>query len=101
MAKTSIVARQAKRKTVVSRLRAKRLELKKIILDPATAYEAREKAMKALWAMPRNSNPIRLRNRCAITGRPRGVYKKFGLCRHMLRLYAMRGDIPGLVKSSW
>lgn len=101
MAKKSITARQSKRKEMVDKLANKRVELKEIIRNTSLSDEVREDAMRKLWAMPRNSNKIRLRNRCAITGRPRGVYKKFGLCRHMIRYYAMMGQIPGLIKSSW
>lgn len=101
MAKKSVVARQEQRTQIVKKYATKRAQLKKVILDTNISYEEREKAMKALWAMPRKSSRIQLRNRCAVTGRPRGVYRTFGLCRHMIRLYAMRGDIPGLVKASW
>lgn len=101
MAKKSIVARQEKRTRIVKKYATQRAKLKETIRNLNLSYEEREKAMKALWAMPRKSNRIQLRNRCAVTGRPRGVYRTFGLCRHMIRLYAMRGDVPGLVKASW
>jgi small subunit ribosomal protein S14 len=101
MAKKSVVARNVQRKKSVNRYFAKRQELKKIIADMSQTFEIREQAMKKLWALPRNANPIRLRNRCAETGRPRGVFKKFGLCRHKIRDFARHGLIPGLLKSSW
>ena len=80
---------------------AKRKELKSIIGDQARSMEERLDAQAKLQALPRNANPTRLRNRCALTGRPRGVYSKFGLGRNKLREYAMRGEIPGIVKASW
>jgi small subunit ribosomal protein S14 len=101
MAKKSVVARNVQRKKSVNRYFAKRQELKKIIADMSQTFEVREQAMRKLWALPRNANPIRVRNRCAETGRPRGVFKKFGLCRHKIRDFARHGLIPGLLKSSW
>ena len=101
MAKKSVVARNVKRKKTVNKHFAKRKELKIAIADMTQPFEVRQIAMKKLWALPRNANPIRLRNRCAETGRPRGVFKKFGLCRHKIRDFARHGLIPGLLKSSW
>lgn len=101
MAKKSVIARNIKRQQLVDKYYTVRQELKKTIIDPNQSYEARKKASEKLASLPRNSSPIRLRNRCALTGRPRGVYRKFGLCRHMIRNYAMLGQIPGLLKSSW
>lgn len=100
MAKKSVVARNAKRRKIASKYAAKRLELKKIV-KKAQSYEECEVAQAALQKLPRDANPIRVRNRCTLTGRPRGYYRKFGLSRNMLRLYAMQGHIPGLVKASW
>lgn len=100
MAKKSIVARNKRRVKEVLRCEKKRKELKQRIKTGDT-YEDRLNAVRALQKLPRNASPVRLRNRCSLTGRPRGYYRKFGLGRNMLRLYAMRGDVPGLVKSSW
>ncbi len=101
MAKTSIIEREKKRANLVKKYAEKRMQLKVMISDMSLGAEERMKAMSALQALPRNSNPTRKRNRCRLTGRPRGVYRKFGLARSMLRIHAMRGDIPGLVKASW
>lgn len=101
MAKTSIIEREKKRDKLVKKYLEKRLQLKKNIFDLNLSEEERWEAQKKLQSLPRNSSPVRRRNRCNITGRPRGVYRKFGLARNMLRVYAMRGDIPGLVKASW
>lgn len=101
MAKLSIIARQKQRQETVNKYANKRASLKAIIKNPRSTHEERTAAQAELYDLPRNSNRIRLRNRCALTGRPRGVYRKFGLSRSMIRVYAMRGDIPGLVKASW
>lgn len=101
MAKTSIIKREHKRARLIKKYAAKRMQLKAMVQDIKLAPEERMKAMLALQALPRNANPTRRRNRCGITGRPRGVYRKFGLGRSKLREHAMRGDIPGLVKASW
>lgn len=101
MAKVSMVNREAKRLKEVKRQAAKRDQLKKIIADPKSSDEAKREAVVKLNKLPRNGSPIRLRNRCALTGRPHGYYRKFGLSRNKLREAAMRGDVPGLVKSSW
>lgn len=101
MAKVSMVNREIKRAKEVKRQAAKREQLKKIIADPKSSDEARREAVVKLNKLPRNGSPIRLRNRCALTGRPHGFYRKFGLGRNKLREAAMRGDVPGLVKASW
>lgn len=101
MAKKSMVLREVKRLKVVQRHARKRAELKKLIQNPATGDEQRQEAQRRLQALPRDANPIRLRSRCAITGRSRGFYQKFGLGRNKLRELAMSGDIPGLSKASW
>lgn len=101
MAKKSMVLRESKRLKVVQRYAKKRAELKRLIQSPATSEEKRQDALRSLQALPRDANPIRLRNRCAITGRSRGFYQKFGLGRNKLREQAMSGNIPGLSKASW
>jgi len=101
MAKKSMVARELKRARTVEKFAAKRAELKAIIVNPNSTDEQVWEAQIKLQKMPRDASPSRQRNRCRITGRPHGVYRKFGLCRHKLREAAMRGDVPGLVKSSW
>jgi len=101
MAKVSIINRERKRERMVKKFAVKRTNLKKILKDFSLSMEEREDAQKKLQAMPRNASPCRLRNRCRITGRPHGFYRKFGLGRNKLREAAMRGDIPGLVKASW
>ncbi len=101
MAKKSMVAREDKRARTVAKFASKRAKLKEIIGDVNADDDARWEAQVALQKLPRNANPVRQRRRCQITGRPHGVYRKFGLCRNKLREAAMRGDVPGLVKSSW
>jgi small subunit ribosomal protein S14 len=101
MAKTSMIEREKRREKLASRYAAKRAALKETIRDPKTSDEDREAAQRALQSMPRDASPSRARNRCAITGRPRGTYRKFGLARTKLREAANRGDIPGLAKASW
>lgn len=101
MAKKSMVAREDKRARTVAKYASKRAKLKEIIGDVNVDDDARWEAQVALQKLPRNANPVRQRRRCQITGRPHGVYRKFGLCRNKLREAAMRGDVPGLVKSSW
>lgn len=101
MAKKSMVAREVKRARTAAKYAAKRAELKEIITSPASSEEQVWDAQVKLQKMPRDASPSRGRRRCRITGRPHGVYRKFGLCRHKLREAAMRGDVPGLVKSSW
>ena len=101
MAKVSMVERERKRQRLVRKYAEKRASLKAIIADPETPFEARMEAVLKLQRLPRDSSPVRLRNRCQVTGRPHGYYRKFGLARNKLREAAMRGDIPGLVKASW
>ncbi len=101
MAKVSMINRESKRTKLVAKYATKRAELKKRSVDLELSPEERRDAMQALHALPRDASPVRQRNRCQITGRPHGVYRKFGLARNKLREAAMRGDIPGLVKSSW
>lgn len=101
MAKKSMIARERKREKTVAKYAAKRAELKKIISSESSSEEERDIALAKLQALPRNANPIRLRNRCNLTGRPHGYYRKFGLSRNKLREHMMRGDVPGLTKASW
>jgi small subunit ribosomal protein S14 len=101
MAKTSMIEREKRREKLAKRYAAKRATLKETIRDPKSSDEEREVAQRALQSMPRDSSPSRHRNRCAITGRSRGTYRKFGLARTKLREAANRGDIPGLAKASW
>jgi small subunit ribosomal protein S14 len=101
MAKRSLKNREAKREATVRKFAAKRAELKAIIDDQTRSMDQRMDAMKRLQALPRNASPIRLRNRCDLTGRPRGTFRKFGLARTKIREAAMRGDIPGVIKASW
>ncbi|MAK70314.1 MAG: 30S ribosomal protein S14 [Pseudomonadota bacterium] len=101
MAKKSMVARENKRARTVAKYAAKRAKLKETIADVNATDDARWEAQIALQKLPRNASPVRQQRRCQITGRPHGVYRKFGLCRNKLREAAMRGDVPGLVKSSW
>ena len=101
MAKKSMVARENKRARTVAKYAVKRAKLKETIADVNATDDARWEAQIALQKLPRNASPVRQQRRCQITGRPHGVYRKFGLCRNKLREAAMRGDAPGLVKSSW
>jgi small subunit ribosomal protein S14 len=101
MAKLALINRQLKREKLVAKFAKKRTQLQSVIDNARTSDEDKYAARLALQALPRNANPTRLRNRCAITGRPRGVFRKFGLGRNKLREYAMRGEIPGVVKASW
>ena len=101
MAKKSMVERELKRTQLVEKYAAKRAELKKIISDVNASEEDRFEAPLKLQQLPRDSSPVRQRNRCRVTGRPHGFYNKFGLGRNKLREAAMRGDVPGLKKSSW
>lgn len=101
MARTSIVERERKREKLVSKYAERRAALKAIINDRGAGTEERWEAQLKLQALPRDSSAVRLRKRCRLTGRPRAVYRKFGLGRNKLREAAMRGDIPGLVKASW
>jgi small subunit ribosomal protein S14 len=101
MAKKSIVEREIKRAKLVEKYFVRRSALKEIIRNVNTTEEDRSKAQAKLNALPRDSSPSRIRNRCSITGRPHGVYRKFGLGRNKLREAAMKGEIPGLTKASW
>ena len=101
MAKKSKIARNEQRKLVVARYATKRLELKKALVDPASTDEQREEARSGLQKLPRNASPVRLRNRNAVDGRPRGHLSKFGISRARFRDMAHRGELPGITKSSW
>ena len=101
MAKKSMVNRELKRQKTVAKYADKRAELKRKMLDMNLSEEEREEAQRKFHALPRNASPCRLRNRCNLSGRPHGYYRKFGLSRNKLREAAMRGDVPGLVKASW
>ena len=101
MAKKSMIARETKRTRIVAKYAARRTELKKIINSKAASDDERMQAVEAMQKMPRDASTARQHNRCNLTGRPHGYYRKFGLCRNKLREAAMRGDIPGLVMASW
>jgi small subunit ribosomal protein S14 len=101
MAKACMVNREIKRIRLVQKYAAKRAELKAAIKNPSLSEDERIAAREKLNKMPRDASPVRVRNRCNITGRPHGYYRKFGLARNKLREAAMRGDVPGLVKASW
>ena len=101
MAKTSMVEREKRRAKIVKKYAGKRAQLKELIRSPKTSPEERLAAQAKLQKMPRDASPSRRRNRCAITGRSRGVYRKFGLSRVKIREVANRGEIPGLTKASW
>ena len=101
MAKKSMIERERKRAKTVQRFAKKRAELKKIISDPKASDDERTEALAKLQKLPRNASPSRLRNRCAISGRPQGFYRKFGLGRNKLREETMDGNIPGVRKASW
>jgi small subunit ribosomal protein S14 len=101
MAKTSMVNREIKREKLAKKHAAKRAELKKTISSTTASYEEKMEAAVRLQKLPRDSSPSRQRNRCELSGRPRGTYRKFGLGRNMLRAATMRGDVPGLRKASW
>ena len=101
MAKSSMIAREAKRTKTVAKYAKKREELKATIKDVNISYEERMEAQQQLQKLPRDASPSRGRRRCSITGRPHGVYRKFALCRNKLREHTMRGDVPGLRKGSW
>ncbi len=101
MAKQCMINREIKRAKMVDKYATKRAELKKQIVDMSLSFDERQQAAKKFHALPRNSSAVRMRNRCEITGRPHGYYRKFGLSRNKLREHAMAGDIPGLVMASW
>lgn len=101
MAKNSMIQRELKRSRLVAKYATKRNELKATIKSSKVSYEEKMAAVDQLQRLPRDSAAVRKQNRCRVTGRPHGVYRKFGLCRNKIREAAMRGDIPGLVKASW
>lgn len=101
MAKKAVINRENKRRVMVAKFADRRALLNATIENSKLSDEDRAEARLKLQALPRNSSPVRLRNRCALTGRPRGTYKKFGLGRIKVREFAMRGEIPGIVKASW
>ncbi|MBK6337067.1 MAG: 30S ribosomal protein S14 [Betaproteobacteria bacterium] len=101
MAKLSLINRDEKRRDLVKKYAKKRAALVAIINNTKASDDDRYEARLKLQQLPRNANPTRLRNRCAITGRPRGFFRKFGLGRNKLREFAMRGEVPGVVKASW
>ena len=101
MSKLSLVNREEKRRATVKKYAQRRAELLAILTDVRASDDAREQARTRLQQLPRNASPVRLRNRCALTGRPRGTFRKFGLARNKLREIAMRGEIPGVIKASW
>ncbi len=101
MAKVSMVNREVKRSKTVERFAVKRAKLKSRMFDDSLTEEERSDAYRKFHSLPRDSSPVRMRNRCRVSGRPHGFYRKFGLARNKLREAAMRGDVPGLVKSSW
>ena len=101
MAKLALTLRNKKRLQMVEKFKARRAALLEIIHDQRASDEAREEARTRLQKLPRDASPVRLRNRCALTGRPRGVYRKFGLGRNKLRELALKGEVPGVIKASW
>ncbi|MDR0716921.1 MAG: 30S ribosomal protein S14 [Azoarcus sp.] len=101
MAKLALINREDKRRKVVAKFAAKRAALIAQIKDTKLSEEERMSARLALQELPRNASPVRSRNRCSLTGRPRGVFRKFGLCRNKLREIAFRGEVPGMTKASW
>lgn len=101
MAKKSMINRELKREKMVAKYAQKRANLKAVINDSKASDEERLDAMLQLQALPRNASPVRLRNRCGLTGRPHGYFRKFGLSRNMLRQKVMQGDVPGVRKASW
>lgn len=101
MAKLALINRNEKRRKMIEKYAAKRADLVAVINDVSRTEEERFEARLKVQALPRNSSPVRLRNRCQLTGRPRGVYRKFGLGRSKLRDFVMRGEVPGVTKASW
>lgn len=101
MAKLALINREEKRRKLVAKFAGKRAELIAQIKDMKLPEEERMNARLKLQQLPRNASPVRTRNRCALTGRPRGVFRKFGICRNKLRDLAFRGDVPGMTKASW
>jgi len=101
MAKKALINREEKRRKLAAKYAGKRAELNAKIKDSSLPEEERMQARLKLQQLPRNSSPVRGRNRCVLTGRPRGVYRKFGLCRNKLRELVFRGEVPGVTKASW
>jgi small subunit ribosomal protein S14 len=101
MAKLALKLRDQKRRRTVEKFKAKRAALLELLQDPRVSDEDKEAARIKLQKLPRDASPVRLRNRCALTGRPRGVYRKFGLGRNKLRDLALKGEVPGIIKASW
>lgn len=101
MAKLSVINRGEKRRKTVEKYAKKRAELMAAVKDQSLSVEDRFEARLKVQALPRNASPVRLRNRCALTGRPRGVFRKFGLGRGKLRDFVMQGEVPGMIKASW
>ena len=101
MAKKCMTEREIKRQNMVEKYKIKRSELNEIINNPKSSSEQKMDARNKLASLPRNSSPVRLRNRCALTGRPRGTYRKFGIARGKLRDLMMAGEVPGVIKASW
>jgi small subunit ribosomal protein S14 len=101
MAKLALKNREQKRRKIVDKFKARRAALLETARSAGSSDEEREAAREKLQKLPRNASPTRLRNRCALTGRPRGVYRKFGLARNKLRELALRGEVPGVIKASW
>jgi len=101
MAKLSVKLRDKKRRKMVEKFKARRAALLEIVQSSRATDEAKDAARSKLQKLPRDASPVRLRNRCALTGRPRGVYRKFGLGRNKLRDLALKGEVPGVIKASW
>jgi len=101
MAKLAVKLREQKRRKTVDKFRARRQALLEMLQNPRVSDEDKEAARAKLQKLPRNASPVRLRNRCALTGRPRGVFRKFGLGRNKLRELALKGEVPGVIKASW
>lgn len=101
MAKTSMIEREKRREKLVDKYAEKRAELRAVLKDPDASFDEKMEAQTKLQKLPRDSNATRGRNRCALSGRPRGYYRKFGLSRNKLREHAMKGNVPGLRKASW
>ena len=101
MAKLALKLRDQKRRKIVEKFKAKRAALLEILQDTRASEETKEEARLKFQKLPRDASPVRLRNRCAMTGRPRGVYRKFGLGRNKLRELALKGEVPGVIKASW
>jgi small subunit ribosomal protein S14 len=101
MAKLALINREQKRRATVEKFAAKRKALLETLRDPNVSDEEKDAARVKLQKLPRDASPVRLRNRCALTGRPRGTFRKFGLARGKIRDIAMRGEIPGVIKASW